>query len=151
MVNNSQTNIHVCRPLTTFEDQKLAQNAPTGLIDLIVGGHDHFYAHHFINGTHVLRSGTDFKQLSYITARRRPEVKDNEPRWDFDIVRRDVVRDIPEDPETVTLISDLGSSLKSKLGTAVHHYHDVVLKVFRETCRIYCHSSRRSVHYRSYL
>lgn len=93
-------------------DLKLAKNAPAGMIDLILGGHDHFYAHHFINEVHVLRSGTDFKQLSYIEARRK---ENDQVGWDFDIVRRDVVRSIPEDKQTLELVESLTSKLKQKL------------------------------------
>ena len=93
-------------------DIKLAENTPTGLIDIILGGHDHFYAHHFVNNTHVLRSGTDFKQLSYIEARR---AKADGLGWDFDIIRRDITRAISEDEDTVKLVAKLTSSLKSKL------------------------------------
>ncbi|EAW07037.1 putative 5'-nucleotidase [Aspergillus clavatus NRRL 1] len=92
-------------------DYKLARNLPPGTIDLILGGHDHFYGHAVINNTHILRSGTDFKQLSYIEAWR----KTDGPGWDFSIVRRDIVRSIPEDPATVALVGRLTSSLKAKL------------------------------------
>jgi hypothetical protein len=64
-----------------------------------------------INNTHILRSGTDFKQLSYIEAWRKTDGSG----WDFDIVRRDIVRTIPEDPATVALVGRLTSSLKAKL------------------------------------
>ena len=94
-------------------DLKLAQNTPPGLIDLILGGHDHFYAHHLVKKTHILRSGTDFKQLSYIEVRRSQD--SGNPGWDMDVTRRDIVRDIEEDPTTVQLIGKLTSSLKSKL------------------------------------
>lgn len=93
-------------------DRKLAEKTPDGLIDIILGGHDHYYQHALINSTHVLRSGTDFKQLSYIEARRRPE---NPQKWDFHIVRRDVVSSIPQDAGTVELMEKVSSSLKSKL------------------------------------
>ena len=93
-------------------DFKLAEKTQRGLLDMIFGGHDHFYAHHIINDVHVLRSGTDFKQLSYIEARRRPE---GQRGWDFDIIRRDIIRAIPEDEETVKLVDKLTSSLKGKL------------------------------------
>lgn len=93
-------------------DNKLAQNLPSGLVDIILGGHDHYYAHSVVNGIHVLRSGTDFKQLSYIEAFRK---SDNTPGWDFNITRRDVVRSIPEDPATVTMVDRLTSNLKAKL------------------------------------
>ncbi|WEW62045.1 hypothetical protein PRK78_007545 [Emydomyces testavorans] len=92
-------------------DNKLAKNIPPGLIDIILGGHDHYYMHNIINGVHVLRSGTDFKQLSYIEAWR----KTDSPGWEFSITRRDVVRAIPEDPSTVHLVEKLTSSLKTKL------------------------------------
>ena len=93
-------------------DIKLAEKTPPGLIDLILGGHDHFYAHQIINQTHILRSGTDFKQLSYIEARRNAN---NEPGWDFDIIRRDITREIPEDKATVQLVDKLTLSLRHKL------------------------------------
>lgn len=93
-------------------DNKLAEKTPPGLIDIILGGHDHFYGHSFINGTHVLRSGTDFKQLSYIKAWKKAE---GAARWDFEILRRDVVGEIPEDKATMELVSRLTSALKSKL------------------------------------
>ncbi|KAL8816741.1 MAG: hypothetical protein Q9191_008275 [Dirinaria sp. TL-2023a] len=93
-------------------DVKLAEKTPPGLIDIVLGGHDHFYAHQLINSTHILRSGTDFKQLSYIEARRKPQ---GSVGWDFTIIRRDIVRSIPEDPDTVKLVGKLTSSLKNKL------------------------------------
>ena len=93
-------------------DLKLAEKTPPGLIDLILGGHDHFYAHRVVNNVHVLRSGTDFKQVSYIEARRKPS---GSPGWDFDIIRRDITHSIPEDPRTVELVDKLTSSLKHKL------------------------------------
>ena len=49
-------------------DNKLAAKLKPGTVDLILGGHDHFYSHWVINGTHVLRSRTEFNQLSYIEA-----------------------------------------------------------------------------------
>ncbi|KAL2837767.1 hypothetical protein BJY01DRAFT_237729 [Aspergillus pseudoustus] len=92
-------------------DNKLAENIPYGMIDIILGGHDHYYSHTFINGVHVLRSGTDFRQLSYIEAFR----KQDGPGWDINITRRDIVRAIPEDPSSVALVAKLTSSLKAKL------------------------------------
>ena len=96
-------------------DIKLARGVPPGMIDLIVGGHDHFYAHRIENKVHILRSGTDFKQLSYLEARRSEGTVGDDTKWDFDITRRDVVRSIPEDSPTIKLVNDLTSSLESKL------------------------------------
>jgi 5'-nucleotidase len=92
-------------------DKKLAEETD-GLMDIVLGGHDHFYAHHLINGTHVLRSGTDFKNLSYIEARRSTA---REGKWDIDIYRRDLVSSIPEDAPTLALVDKLTSSLKKSL------------------------------------
>lgn len=91
-------------------DLKLADKTTKGLIDLILGGHDHYYNHEVRNQTHVLRSGTDFRQLSYIEAWRRPD-----KGWDLNITRRDIGRAIPEDPDTVKLVEKLSSSMKGKL------------------------------------
>ena len=92
-------------------DNKLAENT-AGLIDIILGGHDHYYAHSLINGTHVLRSGSDFKQLSYIEAWRR---EDSSKKWDFKIVRQDVVSSIAEDAGSLQLVQKLTNSLATKL------------------------------------
>ncbi|KAF3891458.1 Nucleotidase of the calcineurin superfamily [Trichophyton interdigitale] len=92
-------------------DNKLAEKIPPGLVDIILGGHDHYYSHSFINSTHVLRSGTDFKQLSYIEAWR----KQSGSGWDFNITRRDITRDLPKHLETVKLVDKLTSALKGKL------------------------------------
>ncbi|KAI2795309.1 hypothetical protein POX_a01915 [Penicillium oxalicum] len=93
-------------------DVKLAKNLPAGLVDIIMGGHDHFYAHSIVNGVHVLRSGTDFKQLSYIEAFRNTGTSSG---WAFNILRRDVLHSIPEDPSTVAMVDRLTSNLKAKL------------------------------------
>ncbi|KAI8717453.1 hypothetical protein NCS52_00821200 [Fusarium sp. LHS14.1] len=96
-------------------DDKLAKQTE-GLIDIILGGHDHYYAHNFVNGTHVLRSGTDFKNLSYIEARRKP---DDPTKWDFDIWRRDITSTIEEDPPTLELVDELVSKLNKSLAKPV--------------------------------
>jgi 5'-nucleotidase len=93
-------------------DNKVAEKLKPGTVDMILGGHDHFYGHSIINDTHVLRSGTDFKQLSYIEARRK---KDGSKLWDFSIIRRDVVSSIPDDEEAVKMVHDVTAALKDKL------------------------------------
>jgi 5'-nucleotidase len=94
-------------------DNKLAEKTPEGLIDIILGGHDHFYNHSLINGTHVLRSGSDFKQLSYIEVRRR---RTGQKGWDFNIVKQDITSAISQDQDTVDLTETLTAKLKAKLG-----------------------------------
>jgi 2',3'-cyclic-nucleotide 2'-phosphodiesterase (5'-nucleotidase family) len=96
-------------------DNKLAEKTD-GLIDIILGGHDHYYSHSFIKGTHVLRSGTDFKQLSYIEARRKTG---DASKWDFDITRRDIVSSIREDQKMVKLVGKLTAQLKQSLAKPI--------------------------------
>jgi 5'-nucleotidase len=96
-------------------DNKLAENTGGGLIDIILGGHDHYYAQSLINGTQVLRSGTDFKQLSHIEAWRKADGKG----WDFKITRRDIVKSIPEDETAVKTVDKLTSKLREKLDKPV--------------------------------
>jgi 5'-nucleotidase len=92
-------------------DVKLAEKAATGSIDLILGGHDHYYNLQVINSVPVLRSGTDFKQLSYIEAWRKSDGKG----FDFRITRRDIVSSIAEDLETVKIVQKLTEKLKTRL------------------------------------
>lgn len=63
-----------------------------------------------VNGIPILRSGSDFKQLSYIEAR-----KNSSNKWTFSIERRDITSSIPEDPTTAAVVSSLRSSLQNKL------------------------------------
>jgi 5'-nucleotidase len=92
-------------------DNKLAKQCGGGLIDIILGGHDHYYSYSLINGTQVLRSGTDFKQLSHIQAWRKPEGKG----WDFKIIRRDVVGSIPQDPQAMALVEEQTREIRKRL------------------------------------
>ncbi|KAF2864293.1 5'-nucleotidase [Piedraia hortae CBS 480.64] len=91
-------------------DNKLAQNVEPGTIDIILGGHDHYYAHDVINGTHVLRSGSDFKQLSYIECWQQQN-----KTWEYKIVRCDVNSHVAQDPAALSIISSITASLAPKL------------------------------------
>ncbi|KAK5076589.1 hypothetical protein LTR64_005932 [Lithohypha guttulata] len=99
-------------------DNKVARMVPKGLVDIILGGHDHNYAHSIVNGCHVLRSGTDFKQLSYIEARRS---KEKTGGWDLHIVRRDIVSSIPEDTKAKEMTEKMTNALKAKLDKPIGH------------------------------
>lgn len=104
-------------------DNKLAENVGDQ-IDLILGGHDHFYSHSHINGCHVLRSGTDFKQLSYIEVRRAPPeasaaAATGRKKWDVTIIRRDIVAQIAEHKPTLELAAKLTAKLKQSLDKPV--------------------------------
>lgn len=51
--------------MRTPNDILLAENCNE--IDLILGGHDHVYEHMKINNKYIIKSGTDFRQMSKIT------------------------------------------------------------------------------------
>ncbi|KAK5133564.1 hypothetical protein LTR08_007603 [Meristemomyces frigidus] len=91
-------------------DEKLARDLEPGMVDIILSGHDHFYAHQIVNGTHILRSGSDFKELSYLECWRS-----SGGGWDFHVVRREVTSAIPEDPHAVEMIGNMTASLKAKM------------------------------------
>ncbi len=67
-------------------DLKVAQKTSEGMIDLILGGHDHYYNHGTVKSTHVLRSGPDFRNLSYIEAWKK-ETTASATAWEFSITR----------------------------------------------------------------
>ncbi|KAK4194120.1 putative 5'-nucleotidase precursor [Triangularia verruculosa] len=67
-------------------DNQLARNLGGGMINIILSGHNHFYAHSYINGT-----------------------------YDVNIVRRDIIRAIRKDPETEKLVHGLTAKLKKSL------------------------------------
>ncbi|KAF3312495.1 hypothetical protein TWF173_007105 [Orbilia oligospora] len=92
-------------------DIKLAKEMPEGLVDIILGGHDHHYAHEIVNGVTILRSGTDFKNLSYLTARRKTTGKG----WDFDVLKRDITSEIQEDEDAAKIVNDQTGALKAKM------------------------------------
>lgn len=88
------------------------------MIDIILGGHDHHYRYSKVKDTHILCSGSDFKQLSYIEARR--SVSDctsllTTNKWNISITRRDICASTPEDASTLQLMDQLFASLKAKL------------------------------------
>ena len=98
-------------------DLRLARDAQD--LDLVLGGHDHEYRWQKLKGTHVLCSGTDFKQLSYLEARRRSSPGEDGSRWDFTITRRDVTSTIPPDAATQPLLDKLSAGLGAKLDKPV--------------------------------
>ena len=97
-------------------DEKLAEKT-SGLIDLILAGHDHFYRHHVVNGTHIVRSGFDFKQLSYLELQKASV--SSQRRWDVRVVREDITASVPEDPIGANWAAELASSLRPQLDQPV--------------------------------
>ena len=83
-----------------------------------------------VNGTPILRSGSDFKQLTYIEAFRTPS-----HRWEFTLERRDITSDIKEDPSTKQTVSALSDSLMKRLEKPIG-YSSVDLDARFSVCHI---------------
>lgn len=112
-------------------DNRLANEVDEGTIDIILAGHDHEYRYSKQNGCHVLCSGSDFKQLSYIEAWRKQEPSKG---WEFNIVRRDITKDIEEHKPTLEMLDDMFAGFRAKLDKPVG-YATAPLDVRFETVR----------------
>jgi 5'-nucleotidase len=101
-------------------DQQLAADLEPGTVDLILSGHDHFYAHEVVNGTHILRSGTDFKQLSYLECwKQLDEASSSGSPWTFHILCHETISFVDQDPSALQMVSNLTASLLPKLSKPV--------------------------------
>lgn len=95
-------------------DIKLAQEC-ADLIDLILAGHDHFYSDTVVNGVRIVRSGTDFKQLSHIELWKGHASKVSKQMWTIKVTREDITAAIPEDPEMSAWVDDVSLMLQAQL------------------------------------
>lgn len=95
-------------------DIKLAKEC-AGLIDLILAGHDHFYSDTLVNGVRIVRSGTDFKQLSYIELLRSKSREVSGGNWAIKVSREDIIATIPEDPAMSTWVDGVSMTLQAQL------------------------------------
>lgn len=88
--------------------------AETTAIDLILAGHDHDYCTREVNGTHIIKSGSDFKSLSVITLEFTHD--------DVNINIQEVVVDheVMEDEEMKKIVDEFGDvmsrEIEGKLG-----------------------------------
>jgi len=100
-------------------DRRLAREAGSEL-DLILGGHDHDYCVEEVNKVHIVKSGTDFRDLSAIWLKRR--VGENVEIVSMEHI--EINSKVPEDSEVAELVSNtlrkIGLNLNRVLGeTAV--------------------------------
>ncbi|KAK9472018.1 Metallo-dependent phosphatase-like protein [Dipodascopsis tothii] len=98
-------------------DLKLAESVPAGTFDLILGGHDHFYSHRRTNGTDVLCSGTDFRNLTYIQGFRSEA--GGVAKWTWDLARRDIHASVAADAATTALVDKISGTLNQKLDKVI--------------------------------
>lgn len=94
------------------DDIRLAEEVPG--IDLILGGHDHTREYAIVNGTPVIKSGSDLRHMAkvdlYLLNSTKPLVLF---RW------LPLDRSVAEDPETLELVAEFEAVLDETLGEVV--------------------------------
>ncbi|KAK5648260.1 hypothetical protein RI129_003152 [Pyrocoelia pectoralis] len=94
--------------MRTPNDIKLAEECND--IDLILGGHDHVYEIKVVNGKHVIKSGTDFRQFSKITI---SFINNGAP--DVSVEEINVTSAFPEDPKLKEKLEKYTSIIEGKM------------------------------------
>ncbi|KAL4234758.1 hypothetical protein ACF0H5_006400 [Mactra antiquata] len=89
-------------------DRKVAEMIPG--VDIVLGGHDHDFNIEKVNGKYVVKSGTDFRNISKIVIQR---TKDG---LDIDIKCIDLDSSYPEDEELKKEIHKLSADIDSRMG-----------------------------------
>ncbi|KAL1115309.1 hypothetical protein AAG570_007340 [Ranatra chinensis] len=88
-------------------DARLAENCPE--IDLVLGGHDHVYEVRQFDGRYVIKSGTDFRQLSKITLK-----FNSGPNVEVNVEEINVTSDVEEDPVLVRQLEKYLAMMEGK-------------------------------------
>ncbi|XP_052816876.1 mannosylglucosyl-3-phosphoglycerate phosphatase-like [Mya arenaria] len=88
-------------------DRKVAEDIPG--VDIVLGGHDHDYGLETVNGKYVLKSGTDFRNMSKIAV----EIKDND--ISFNIERVDFDSSFPEDEKMKMEIQRMSADIDKRM------------------------------------
>ncbi|XP_031327510.1 uncharacterized protein LOC116158805 isoform X2 [Photinus pyralis] len=94
--------------MRTPNDVKLAEECDD--IDLILGGHDHVYEVKVVNGKHIIKSGTDFRQFSKITI---SFISNGSP--DVSVEEINVTSAFSEDPKVKEKLEKYTSIVEGKL------------------------------------
>lgn len=97
--------------MRTPNDINLAKNCPK--IDIVLGGHDHVYEDIIVNGTHIIKSGTDFRQFSRISV--IPDKRDQDGKVDVTVHQVDVTSAYAIDAPLAKELSTYSESIESKM------------------------------------
>ncbi|KAK8759231.1 hypothetical protein V5799_003137, partial [Amblyomma americanum] len=100
--------------MRTPNDCRLAANVDE--VDLILGGHDHVYEVKKVNGKHVIKSGTDFRQFSRIT------LTFTASGVVVDVAEVNVTSDFVEDSELRDLLSKYKDVVQGKMEEVIGHF-----------------------------
>ncbi|GFS14998.1 5'-Nucleotidase [Elysia marginata] len=95
-------------------DKILAESVPG--IDIILGGHDHEYEVIKIGSKYVVKSGTDFREMSKITMK-----KSSGSSWDVEIEKVELDSCVAEDEDMKAVVTDRLTSVDEKMDTYLGH------------------------------
>jgi len=101
--------------MRTPNDIRLAENVPE--VDLILGGHDHVYEMKKVNGTYILKSGTDFRQFSKVTL----DFKENPINVTIEAV--DVTKSYDPDGELDAVLEKYTGVVEGKMSEVLGELH----------------------------
>ena len=101
-------------------------------VDIVLGGHDHFYKDEVLDtGQLLLKSGTDFKQLSHVAVK-MPAKEGGRPT--YTVERVDITSQFDEDPAVSGIVSGFEEKMREKIEKEICHL-DTVLDVMTSTVR----------------
>ncbi|XP_055387201.1 mannosylglucosyl-3-phosphoglycerate phosphatase isoform X2 [Condylostylus longicornis] len=103
--------------MRTQNDINLAKNCPN--IDIILGGHDHIFECHDINGTKIIKSGTDFRQFSKITVNK---FRDENGKVKVQVDPINVTSDYEEDATLKETLSKYSEVIESKMNVVLGNF-----------------------------
>lgn len=101
--------------MRTPNDFKLANNSSG--IDIILGGHDHVCEVNVVNGIHVIKSGTDFRQFGLITMN-----KTNDNRWTTEFKVIDVTAKYEEDADLKMQLAKFSDSIEERMDEVLGNF-----------------------------
>jgi len=84
-------------------------------IDIILGGHDHDYTVKQINGTWVIKSGTDFRNLSQIT------LQFSGDSVNVTVEKVDITSDLEPDPEMQSIVDEYRGIMGAEMDKVIGH------------------------------
>ncbi|XP_014352103.1 trifunctional nucleotide phosphoesterase protein YfkN-like [Latimeria chalumnae] len=88
-------------------DMRLARNSP---VDLILGGHDHDYGIKNINGSLIIKSGSDFRNLSKIDI-----IRSSDGTFEYTTQKIDILKHLEEDSSVKAIIEEFTLGLQDLL------------------------------------
>lgn len=94
------------------DDRRLAEEVPG--IDLILGGHDHTLEYDIVNGTVIIKPGSDLRHLAQVKIYKLNFAR---PLVSFKFLPLD--RHVVEDPETLALVAEYETVLDEELGETI--------------------------------